>query len=82
MLLDPSRSFDRYEKAVIWEENKKDHGGTPKCEMCGKKVGWDEFEADHIQPYSKGGKTTIENGQVLCSTCNKKKYNKRKKKRS
>ena len=41
--------------------------------MCGKKVDWDNFHADHIKPHSQGGKTSVENGQVLCSTCNLKK---------
>ena len=32
-----------------------------------------EGEADHIVPYSKGGKTTVENGQILSPEANKKK---------
>ena len=66
-LLDPNRYFDYYEKVVIY---RRDRG---ICQNCGKKVSWKEFEADHIKAHSKGGKTTIENGQVLCSKCNKKK---------
>ena len=43
------------------------------CQECGKKVSWEEYQADHIRAYIKAGKTTIENGQVLCSTCNARK---------
>jgi len=66
-LLDPNRSFDRYEKTVIY---RRDEG---MCQDCDRKISWEEYEADHVRAYSLGGKTTIENGQVLCSSCNKKK---------
>ena len=37
--------------------------------MCGCRLekGW---HADHIVPYSRGGKTHIDNAQALCPTCN------------
>ena len=31
----------------------------------------DEMEADHIKPWSEGGKTTLDNGQMLCKMCNR-----------
>jgi 5-methylcytosine-specific restriction endonuclease McrA len=31
------------------------------------------MEADHITPWSKGGKTTVENCQLLCLDCNRRK---------
>ena len=34
---------------------------------------WDNFHADHIKPYSKGGRTAVVNGQLLCISCNLKK---------
>ena len=40
------------------------------CQKCKQKVEYDDFHADHITLHSRGGKTTIENGQVLCSKCN------------
>jgi len=42
------------------------------CEMCGAELdaGW---HADHVVPHSKGGATTIENGQALCPSCNQSK---------
>lgn len=32
-----------------------------------------DLEIDHILPISKGGKSTIDNLQTLCKTCNKEK---------
>jgi 5-methylcytosine-specific restriction endonuclease McrA len=32
-----------------------------------------EMEADHITPWSKGGKTSLENCQMLCVECNRRK---------
>ncbi|MDC0232765.1 HNH endonuclease [Pelagibacteraceae bacterium] len=43
-----------------------------KCSKCAKKLTI-KFHADHIIPYSKEGKTNLNNGQALCETCNLKK---------
>ena len=39
-----------------------------KCQ--GAKCEWDAWQADHKTPWSQGGKTTVENGQVACPECN------------
>lgn len=42
-----------------------------KCAICGKGINEGEtLHVDHIKPKDKGGKATIENGQVLCSKHN------------
>lgn len=43
------------------------------CKKCGKKFTIDEMEGDHITPWSEGGKTLIENLQMLCKDCNRRK---------
>ena len=64
---DPKRSFDEAQRQVIYRR------GNGICKMCGIQCDWNNWEADHIIPWSKGGKTEIENGQVLCPVCNAKK---------
>jgi 5-methylcytosine-specific restriction endonuclease McrA len=46
-----------------------------KCKICGRRLD-DDFHADHVKAFSKGGKTTLNNGQALCPECNLKKGNK------
>ncbi len=43
------------------------------CPKCGKRFGLHEMHADHITPWSKGGKTIPENCKLLCADCNRRK---------
>lgn len=45
------------------------------CPICGTHHEIEEMEGDHIIPWSKGGKTTIDNLQMLCKKCNREKGN-------
>jgi hypothetical protein len=72
------RQFDDREKRSAYERQKglcanKTHCLTPG-NSDGKKV-FDiaEMEADHITPWSKGGKTDPANCQMLCLRCNRQK---------
>lgn len=71
---DPSlldiRPFSDSQKRTVYEQQ----GGI--CTCCGKKYKYEEMEGDHIKPWSKGGKTEIENLQMLCRDCNRRKSNK------
>ena len=44
-----------------------------KCKYCGSK---DNLVIDHVIPFSKGGKTELNNLQTLCKKCNSEKGNK------
>ena len=41
------------------------------CPICGQKFVISKMEADHIIPWSKGGKTVEDNCQMLCKQCNR-----------
>ncbi len=69
-LLDADRLFSDKQKQVIW---RRDNG---ICQICKKECDMSTWHADHIISHSKGGLTSISNGQVLCHSCNSKKNNK------
>lgn len=63
------RAFDAKMKRTVFEQQQG------RCPVCGKTFKIEEMEADHIVPWSKGGQTAIENCQMLCKACNRKKGN-------
>ena len=63
------RSFDIRDAQAAYE--KQGH----KCAICGNVFEFEEMQADHIKPWSKGGHTTPDNCQMLCRDCNLKKSN-------
>ncbi len=64
------RAFTDKQKREAYERQ----GGI--CPACGNHFTIEEMEADHITPWSKGGKTTAENCQMLCKNCNRTKSGK------
>jgi len=61
------RAFRDSEKRTVYERQ------NGICKKCGKHFDIKDMEADHIIPYSKGGHTTIDNCQMLCRDCNRRK---------
>ena len=47
-----------------------------RCALCGATKKERPLDVDHIIPRSRGGKTVLENLQLLCSKCNRTKGNK------
>lgn len=45
------------------------------CPKCGNHFDMKDMQADHIIPWSKGGRTIAENCQMLCAKCNREKTN-------
>lgn len=63
------RAFDKRDTRAAYERQ----GGV--CPLCGEHFEFEEMQADHIRPWSKGGRTVPENCQMLCRQCNIKKSN-------
>jgi len=63
------RIFTESQKRQAYEKQK----GI--CKICGKKFDFNQMHGDHIDPWSKGGKTIPQNCQMLCAECNRRKSN-------
>jgi hypothetical protein len=63
---DIRRSFTLPERVLAW------YASEGHCQMpgCTSKITFQDFHADHIRPWSKGGATTLTNLQVLCAQHN------------
>ena len=59
------RKFKEADRATAYHKQK---GICPKCNGH---FTLDKMEADHIVPWSKGGRTILANLQMLCKKCNK-----------
>ncbi len=64
------RFFDDKVKREVFEKQK----GI--CVKCEDKFEISQMDADHITPWSQGGRTDKENCQMLCRDCNRRKSNK------
>ncbi|HOW92376.1 MAG TPA: HNH endonuclease signature motif containing protein, partial [Anaerolineaceae bacterium] len=63
------RTFSESQKRAAYE---RQQGICPTCAQHFELTG---MEADHITPWSRGGKTSAENCQMLCLECNRRKSN-------
>lgn len=65
---DNQRAFTRDQRLAIFRRD----GGICQLRLkCdGAKLSWDDWHCDHVVPWTAGGKTTVSNGHVSCSTCN------------
>jgi hypothetical protein len=80
------RIFDEPTKKSTYAKQTKESEakGESNCSLCAegheanKAKVWkfEEMDADHVSPWSKGGATTAENCQMLCKTHNRSKGNK------
>jgi len=46
------------------------------CPICGNRFAIKDMDADHIIPWTKGGKTREDNCQMISKTCNQRKSSK------
>lgn len=67
-LKDNQRDFTHLQRIAVY---RRDGGICQVCIKCdGAKLTWDDWHCDHKQPWTKGGATTVENGQAACTLCN------------
>lgn len=66
------REFTDAQKISVYERQ-QGKCANPECPSHGKIFQLSEMEADHITPWSQGGKTDLRNCQMLCRECNRRK---------
>ena len=72
-----NRDFSDSIKLEVIKANLEKYNGKICCEVCGTQLSSiKDCHFDHIHPFAKGGKSTLENCQLLCADCNLKKNDK------
>lgn len=59
------RAFSEKDKRTVYEQ--QEH----ICPICGKEHPFESMHGDHIVEWSKGGRTVVENLQMVCHDCHK-----------
>ena len=67
---DAQRGFTPEQRRILWNTS-----AERRCAACGKRLSWDDFTIDHIDPYSKGGQSRLENAALMCQRHNSSKGN-------
>ena len=69
---DERRIFTAEQRRVLWNSS-----ASRKCQTCNKQLSWTDFTIDHIDPYSKGGRTRLKNAALMCKKHNSAKGNRK-----
>jgi hypothetical protein len=72
--VDPKRLFTDDDKNELLAKVKPEDEKYP-CAMCGKIFLPEELTVDHVEAWSRGGRTVLSNAELLCRACNSKKGN-------
>ncbi|MGH9759565.1 MAG: HNH endonuclease signature motif containing protein, partial [Blastocatellia bacterium] len=72
---DSARSFSQEQRRILWNSTT-----TPRCSVGNHALTWDDFTIDHVDPWSKGGRTDLENAALMCRRHNSGKGNRRRRK--
>lgn len=64
---DAKRNFSEAQRRILWNTSADRRCMNSKCK---KRLAWDDFTIDHIDPYSKGGRSRLENAALMCRSCN------------
>ena len=73
MKKDAKRFFSLEQRRIMWNSSSE-----RLCTKCKEKVTWNDFTADHIKPFSKGGATKLKNAAIMHRDCNSSSGNKTK----
>lgn len=73
--VDEKRLFTPDDKQELLRRLAPDAEGKYVCALCHRHFYAEELTVDHVEPWSKGGRTELSNAQLLCRACNSRKGN-------
>jgi hypothetical protein len=71
---DRARAFSKEQRRILWNSTE-----APRCSEGNHLMTWDDFTVDHVDPWSKGGSTDLNNADLMCRRHNSGKGNRAKK---
>jgi len=71
--VDPKRLFTDDDKKELFKKSKPNAQGQYQCAKCKQHYTPEQLEVDHIKAWTLGGRTDLNNAQLLCRFCNKSK---------
>jgi 5-methylcytosine-specific restriction endonuclease McrA len=69
---DSKRLFSAEQRRILWNTSDE-----RVCAKCRCPLTWADFQADHVRPFSSGGRTNLKNAALLCAKHNASKGNKK-----
>lgn len=67
---DNARAFSKEQRRILWNSTE-----APRCSEGNHLLTWDDFTVDHVDPWSKGGRTDLNNADLMCRRHNSGKGN-------
>jgi hypothetical protein len=64
---DEQRTFSPEQRRLLWNSEDEQYCQNKRCHT---KLRWGNFHVDHVKAHSRGGKTSLDNAQLLCPKCN------------
>jgi len=65
---DEERLFSPEQRRILWNTS-----DDRRCTVCKTAVTWSDLQMDHVNPFSKGGRTTLANAALTHRHCNARK---------
>jgi hypothetical protein len=64
---DEQRTFSPEQRRMLWNTDDEQYCKNTNCRA---KLRWGDFHVDHKRAHSRGGRTSLDNAQLLCPKCN------------
>ena len=59
------RTFSIEQRRILWNSDQQ-----ALCSGCRKPIAWNDVSVDHVRAYTRGGRTSLPNAQLMHRRCN------------